>query len=121
MFMHTDDDTLFKYQRRIWADLQWSVVKGLPVGGAFAYGVLTIVRQFKKRSGFDWPLYFGMPLFYWIYAKSVTYQQKIFEIGYPAHPLILEKRRRCINSCCFFAPQMIKNEIEYMHSKIDGI
>ena len=69
----------------------------------------------------DLPLYFGMPLLYWAYAKSATYQQKLFEIGYPAHPSIIEKRRKCINSCCFFAPSMIKNEIEYMHAKIDGI
>jgi hypothetical protein len=62
-----------------------------------------------------------MPLLYWAYSKSHTYQQKIFEVGYPAHPLILDKRRKCINSCCFFAPSMIKNEIEFMHSKIDGI
>lgn len=69
----------------------------------------------------DLPLYFGMPLLYWVYAKTATYQQKLFEIGYPAHPAIIEKRRKCINTCCFFAPSMIKNEIEYMHAKIDGV
>ena len=49
------------------------------------------------------------------------YSKQAFELGYPAHPKIIEKRRACINKCCFFAPIMIKNEIEYMHSKIDAI
>ena len=71
--MHTDDDTLYKYQRRLWTDLQWNIIKGLPVGSAFAYAFLTIVRQFKKRGAMDLPLYFGMPLLYWAYAKSATY------------------------------------------------
>jgi hypothetical protein len=49
------------------------------------------------------------------------YSKQAFELGYPAHPKIIEKRRACVNKCCFFAPIMIKNEIEYMHSKIDAI
>lgn len=121
LYMHTDDDILFAYQRRIWKELQWNVFSGAPVGLTFAYAALRCVRLFKKSGGFDIPIYFGMPLLYWVYSKSHIYQQKIFEIGFPAHPLIVEKRRKCINSCCFFAPSMIKNEIEFMHAKIDGI
>ena len=101
--------------------MQWVVVKGMPIGGLFGYAFMRLIRQFKKGSPMDWPMYFGMPLLYWIYAKMTTYQQKLFEIGYPAHPTIIEKRRKCINNCCFFAPSMVKNEIEYMHAKIDGI
>ena len=33
----------------------------------------------------------------------------------------MERRRRAINKCCYYAPSMIKNEIEYMHAKIDNI
>lgn len=46
---------------------------------------------------------------------------QLFEIGFPAHPVVIEKRRRAINQCCFFAPSMVKNEIEYMHSKVEGV
>ena len=45
----------------------------------------------------------------------------VFEIGYPAHPEVLERRRKAINQCCFFAPSIVKNEIEYMHAKIEGV
>jgi hypothetical protein len=71
--MHTDDDTLFKYQRKLWQELQWSVVTGAPVGAGFAYAALRFTRMFKKASGFDWPLYFGMPFLYWAYCKSMVH------------------------------------------------
>ena len=45
----------------------------------------------------------------------------MFEIGYPAHPVVIEQRRRVINECCFYAPVMIKNEVEYMHGKLTGV
>ena len=51
----------------------------------------------------------------------MNYSKPAFELGYPAHPKIIEKRRVCVNKCCFFAPIMLKNEIEYMHAKIAGI
>lgn len=69
----------------------------------------------------DIPIYFGMPLAYWIYSKSLMTMPSLFELGYPAHPWIIERRRRAINKACFFAPSMLKNEIEYMHGKISGV
>ena len=73
LYMHTDDDILFAYQRRIWKDLQWNIFSGAPVGITFAYAALRIVRCFKKSGGFDVPIYFGMPLLYWVYSKSHIY------------------------------------------------
>ena len=34
---------------------------------------------------------------------------------------MIEQRRRVINDCCFYAPIMIKNEVEYMHGKLAGV
>lgn len=121
LFLNTDDQVLYKYQRRLWTDLQWSILSGLPVGCIFGLMCLKTVGLFKKRSTLDIPLYFMLPVSYWIWCKKRTHANKLFEHGYPAHPTILEKRRKTINQCCFFAPQMVKNEIEYMHAKIDGI
>ena len=69
----------------------------------------------------DVPAYFGLPLLYWIYSKSLVTQTQLFELGYPAHPVIIERRRRAINRACFFAPSMLKNEIEYCHGKLSGV
>ena len=48
----------------------------------------------------------------------VEQQHKLFEIGYPAHPFIFEKRSQVINNICYYHPQILKNEIEYLHRKI---
>lgn len=121
MWLNTDDDVLYKYQRRLYTDLQWSIISGLPIGCLFATFCLKFVGLFKKRATLDIPMYFCIPLTYWVWTKKCTHMNKLFEVGYPAHPTILEKRRKCINQCCFFAPSMVKNEIEYMHAKIDGV
>lgn len=46
---------------------------------------------------------------------------RLFEVGYPAHPEIIDARRVAVNKCCFQHPSILKNEIEYMHSKLEGI
>lgn len=57
------------------------------------------------------------------YVNSIYFQRSKnqFEIGYPAHPVIIDERRKVINQGCFFAPSVIKNEIEFMHRKIDNL
>lgn len=45
----------------------------------------------------------------------------MFEIGYPAHPFIVNKRIEVINRSCFKYPQIIKNEIEFLHRKVHGL
>ena len=101
--------------------MQWNIIKGTPIGLLFAYGCLSIVGVLKKRTTFDIPIYFGMPFMYWMWCKKSVHMPKLFELSYPAHPTILEARRKAINQCCFFAPSMIRNEIEYMHGKIEGV
>jgi hypothetical protein len=48
----------------------------------------------------------------------VEQQHKLFEISYPAHPLIFEKRTHVINSVCYYHPQIVKNEIEFLYRKL---
>ena len=101
--------------------MQWNILKGAPVGLLFAYGCLSVVGVMKKRTSLDIPIYFGMPFLYWMWCKKSVHMPKLFEISYPSHPTILEARRKAINQCCFFAPSMIRNEIEFMHGKIEGV
>jgi hypothetical protein len=42
----------------------------------------------------------------------------LFEIAYPAHPLVFEKRTQVVNAVCYYHPQIVKNEIEYLYSKL---
>jgi len=69
----------------------------------------------------DLPVYFGIPFLIWAWARKMIHQPFLYEVAFPAHPLVIEERRKVMNKCCFFAPEMLKNEIEFMHSKIDGV
>ena len=93
----------------------------IPVGALYGYILLKAVGLFKKRTMLDIPIFFVSPIIMMMYNSKCCYMPRLWEVGYPAHPVILEQRRKAVNKCCFFAPQMIKHEIEYMHAKIDGI
>jgi hypothetical protein len=41
-----------------------------------------------------------------------------FEIAYPAHPLVIEKRMEAIKNCCLYDPKIIKYELEYLNKKV---
>lgn len=63
-------------------------------------------------------MYFICTYFFVNYALFIDHQPKLFEVGYPAHPYIFEKRSQVINALCHYHPQILKNEIEYLHRKI---
>ncbi len=56
-----------------------------------------------------------------MYGVFLSEQHKLIEVPYPAHPYILEKRAEMVNAICFYYPQILKNEIEYLHRKIHNI
>lgn len=119
--MKTEDEVLYRYQRKLWTSLQWSIISGAPIGIMLAAAVVGGLGMVKKRGAFDVPL-FGMPAFmFYALAKKYQHQTAMFATGYPAHPEIIEARRKCLNGSCYFAPSMLKNEIEYMHGKIEGV
>ena len=59
-----------------------------------------------------------MPWSYFNYSMYLGEGKKLFEKGFPAHPYIQAARTEVINESCFSYPQIVKNEIEYLHSKI---
>jgi len=121
MRLRTTDETLYKYKKRIHTEFQYFISYRVPIGVLYSSLIYQVVIRLKKKGLFDIPLYFCFPFLIWLQAKYIGFQRNIFEIGYPAHPEVIERRRKCINDCCFFAPSMLKNEIEFMHAKIDGI
>lgn len=92
-----------------------------PVSAALAYGILRIARYFKKSGPLDVPLYFILPFIGLSWRIKAATSCVMFEIGFPAHPDVIDQRRRVVNQCCFYAPVMIKNEVEYMHGKLAGV
>ena len=41
-----------------------------------------------------------------------------FEVAYPAHPLVIEKRQEAIYKWWSYDPQIIKHELEYLNRKV---
>ena len=92
----------------------------VPAGLLLGYAVLRLARYLKKSGPMDYAIYLGLPAMGVVYMCQKLSCSHLFSIGYPAHPYILEQRRRVINKACFFAPFMMKNEIEFMHKKLSG-
>lgn len=84
--------------------------------GAFFY-ILT--RRLKAKGALD-GMYFMVPYMFANYSIFIERQHKLFELGYPAHPYIFQKRTKVVNSICYYYPGILKNEIEYLHAKIHG-
>jgi hypothetical protein len=55
------------------------------------------------------------------YGVFLTYGTRLFEVGYPPHPLVLEKRLEAVNIIGFYYPDVLKNEIEFLSKKIREI
>ena len=113
----TADEVLHKYQRRMQRELQWTVLKAQPLALGISAGCYIFTRSMKSyRQGHF--IYYIMPYltmtFFFVNSKKTS----LFEIGYPAHPKVLEARQKAVNRSCFGHPKLLKNEIEYLHQKI---
>ena len=84
---------------------------------ACGFGLFKLTRMLKKATGPD-VLYFVLPYLYVNYGVFCIEQKNVFESGYPAHPYILEQRMNVINRACYSFPPILKNEIEYIHTKL---
>ena len=63
-------------------------------------------------------MYFLIPWLYMTNSFRLLAGKDLFEIGYPPHTYIIEKRIDCINKLCYCYPKILKNEIEYLSSKL---
>ncbi|CDW71687.1 UNKNOWN [Stylonychia lemnae] len=120
LFLRTDDDVLYQYKRKLRAKIQWDLLieqHWCVLAGAALFG---LTRLLKKKSQFD-GLYFLVPYTLVNYCFFVERLHTLYEIGYPSHPLIFQARTQVVNNMCYAYPTILKNEIEYLHSKIHEI
>jgi hypothetical protein len=94
---------VYTYQRKLQRMMQYAMVwkQWLPVG--LGLGLFKLTRRLKKSSTTD-IFYFVIPYLYGNYGVFCMEQKSIFEAGFPAHPLIIEKRMQVLNKTCFSYP-----------------
>lgn len=111
------DEVLYKYKRKLQKEIQWRIITNQAPPVIFGACLFLLTRRLKQKSATDF-LYFLSGYVFVNYGIFVEQQPKLFEIGYPAHPYIFEKRSQVLNMVCYYHPQILKNEIEYLHRKI---
>ena len=119
-FLNTDDKVLYQYKRKLQKEMEWILLKNqiIPVmSGAFLF---LLTRRLASKSKFDFQ-YFLVPYLYLNYGTYLSSGRQLYEMGYPAHPFIVEQRTKVLNRVCFKYPQILKNEIEYLHTKIHDL
>lgn len=97
------DEVLYKYKRKLQKEIEWIMLtnQGSPIFfGAFLF---YLTRRLKQKAASD-ALYFIVGYCFVNYALFVEQQHKLFEVSYPAHPFIFDKRTKVINSVCYYHP-----------------
>lgn len=118
LWLPADDEVLYKYKRKIMAKMQWTVIQEQPYIFTACFGLYRLTRYLKASKPSDTFVYFIIPIVFLNYGVFTSLQRIVFESGYPAHPLIAQERTETINRACFKYPPILKNEIEYLHTKI---
>lgn len=90
------------------------------IAASFGLVLYGITRKLKSKGALD-GLYFIIPYMYANYGLFMGNQHTLFEVGYPAHPLIIDRRRDVVNSICYYYPGILKHEIEFLHTKIHDL
>lgn len=120
LYLKTDDEVLYEYKRKLQKKIQRLVVNNQPFAiltGAATLGLCRLLQAKRPLDG----LYFLIPWVYVTYSSMLTNCPKLFELSYPAHPFVMEKRSETLNKMCFYYPTALKNDIEYLHAKIHDL
>ena len=120
IFLKTDDEILYKYTNKLYRRIQWHVLTNQFWPIVSSLGCYYLTRQLKAFSSYD-KFYFWVPYIFMNYGVYLSEVRRLYEIGYPAHPYIQIKRTELINKCCYKYPTILKNEIEYLHLKINNL
>ncbi|CAI2373052.1 unnamed protein product [Moneuplotes crassus] len=111
-----NDPELYDYRRRIKSEIHHHVLSNIyhpVILGVVVYGV---IRPLK--SGYLSALTCALiAAGYSLNSLYNTGARFPFEAAYPAHPLVAEKRDDTINRCCYYQPEIIKFELEYLNKK----
>ena len=85
------DETLFNYKRKLQKEIQWTLLTNQAPPVIFGAMLFLLTRRLKQKAATD-ALYFITGWAFINYAMFVEQQHKLFEIAYPAHPYIFQKR-----------------------------
>lgn len=102
--LNSKDDVLYDYQKKLMWCANVGLLAGSAVGLVFGYLFLRAARMLKKTGPMDIPIYCGIPMAFFLWTGKASSAPRGFSVGFPAHPYILEQRRRVINQSCFYAP-----------------
>ena len=97
LVMSAEDEVLYKYQQKLKVQMQFHLMLRLPMAILLSYVCFRSIRLFKKASQYDFPIYFMAPFAFYINSLYFSRSKNQFEIGYPAHPKIIDERRKVIN------------------------
>jgi hypothetical protein len=112
-----NDPNLYEYRKRIQSEVQYYILRHihypLIISGA-VYGLIRTVRS-GFMSAAIWAIGSGVFVLNSIYNTGAKYP---FELAYPAHPIVIEKRNFAINTWWYYDPEIIKFELEYLNKKV---
>ena len=109
-----NDPSLYDYRRKIKSEIQLHVLRNIHLalfGTAIIYGGVRLVRS-GIWSAILWAGGTGLYILNSLYNTGARYP---FEIAYPPHPLVAEKREEAINRWWYYQPEIIKFELEYLN------
>ena len=111
------DSILYEYRKKLRSEMQLLLLRTIhyPI---FTFGIIYfLTRQVKSGS---------LSAIFWGTAGSLFVVSSLhntgchypFEIAYPAHPLIINKRQEAIGKWWYYHPEIIKYELEYLNKKV---
>ena len=108
------DTILYNYRRKLQREMQWVIISNLHVPLLCSTVLYYITRHIKSGhlSAITSSAWLSLFLIYSMHLTSWRYP---FELAYPAHPLILDKRKETIDQWSYFDPKIIKYELEYLN------
>lgn len=108
------DSTLYKYRKKLRSEMQWIIMSNLHYPIVLSTGLYFITRQLKSGHMSAVISAAGIGL-YTIHALHNTSVKFPFELAYPAHPLVVARRKTAIEKCWYYDPEIIKFELEYLN------
>eukprot|EP00347_Sterkiella_histriomuscorum_P024425 403331161 len=120
LFLKTDDEVLYEYKRKLQKKMQWMMLQVQPFCagvGLVIYGTLRLIKSKGSLDGMVFLTYY----FYSNFCYFSDLHNKLFEIAYPAHPFIFDRRSEVVSRISYFFPTCLRNEIEYLHARIHDL
>jgi len=112
-----NDPDLYDYKRKMTSEMQLRIIRDIhkPI---LIFGLMFgAVRMIK--SGYSQPVICGlMWAAFHVHSLYNTSMRFPFEVAYPAHPIVIEKRNEAIRRWWYYDPEIIKFELEYLNKKV---